>query len=156
FYSREASAENEHVLESDGVSGKQIAVFISGFDPSTFAELAGFTDLTFHVTDRFDVQLGGRESQTKQSYSQTTSYFGADAAPGPDQHSEENSFTYLLTPQFKLSPDFMVYARIASGYRPGGPNVNVEMYHLPLTYAADKTHNYEIGVKGDFLDHVLS
>jgi outer membrane receptor protein involved in Fe transport len=48
----------------------------------------------------------------------------------------------------------MLYARFASGYRPGGTNLGAP--GAPPTYAPDKTQNYEVGVKGDFLDHRLS
>jgi outer membrane receptor protein involved in Fe transport len=48
----------------------------------------------------------------------------------------------------------MVYARLASGYRPGGPNATVP--GLPPKYDPDKTFNYEIGAKADFWDHKLS
>jgi len=53
----------------------------------------------------------------------------------------------------------MLYARLASGYRPGGPNYQPPaVFHaqFPLGYSPDKTYNYELGVKGDFLDHRLS
>ncbi len=73
--------------------------------------------------------------------------------PGTRTHAD--AFTYLLTPQFKISPDLMLYARLASGYRPGGPNVNNTVHGLP-TYAPDTTENYEIGAKADALDHLLS
>ena len=49
----------------------------------------------------------------------------------------------------------MVYARFASGYRPGGPNTDIGP-GVPITSQADKTENYEVGVKADFLDHTLS
>jgi len=39
--------------------------------PSSFTEYAAFTDLTFQITDAFDVQLGGRESEFRQTYSET-------------------------------------------------------------------------------------
>jgi iron complex outermembrane recepter protein len=48
----------------------------------------------------------------------------------------------------------MVYARLASGYRPGGPNQAIP--GLPSHYEPDKTRNYEVGFKGDVLDHRLS
>ena len=77
-----------------------------------------------HVSDRFDVQIGGRESQIKESY---TGFDGGalennvfTATPYPDVSA--GAFTYLFTPQFKISPDTMIYARLASGYRAGGPN----------------------------------
>jgi iron complex outermembrane recepter protein len=52
----------------------------------------------------------------------------------------------------------MVYGRVATGYRPGGPN------DLPPTappsvqrhYQADQTTNYELGVRSDLLDKRLS
>jgi iron complex outermembrane receptor protein len=73
----------------------------------------------------------------------------------PNKEVNNSAFTYLLTPEFKFSPDFMVYARVASGYRPGGANSNTKTYQIP-GYAPDTTHNYELGAKGDFLEHRLS
>jgi outer membrane receptor protein involved in Fe transport len=49
----------------------------------------------------------------------------------------------------------MVYARLASGYRPGGPNTNSTPNPVP-NYKRDTTQNYEIGVKGSALDHALN
>jgi outer membrane receptor protein involved in Fe transport len=48
----------------------------------------------------------------------------------------------------------MVYARAASGFRPGGGNLVFP--GVPITFNPDKTYNYEAGLKGDFLDHKLS
>jgi outer membrane receptor protein involved in Fe transport len=48
----------------------------------------------------------------------------------------------------------MVYARLASGYRPGGSNAGTPQ--VPQEYSSDKTEDYEIGSKVDFLDHTLS
>jgi len=47
----------------------------------------------------------------------------------------------------------MAYARLASGYRPGGPNQAVG---VPQEYSPDTTRDYEVGVKGDFLEHRLT
>jgi outer membrane receptor protein involved in Fe transport len=43
----------------------------------------------------------------------------------------------------------MVYARIASGYRPGGPNPRA--LGLPPVVVADQLTNYEVGLKSRFL-----
>src|SRR6185312_9647776 len=72
---------------------------------------------------------------------------------GPEFTSRENAFTYLVTPQYKFSPDLMAYARVASGYRAGGPN---PAFGVPPQYAPDKTYNYELGVKADQWDHKIS
>jgi len=129
---------------------------------STFAEYAAFADLTFHVSDRFDVQLGARESHIRQTESE--SYVGLynvqvlglpEVFATPQAELNANSFTYLVTPRLTLSPDLMIYARLASGYRPGGLNLAVGL-DTPATFAPDKTNNYEIGVKGELLDRTLS
>jgi len=73
----------------------------------------------------------------------------------PQVTSSANAFTYLVTPRFKLSNDMMVYARFASGYRAGGPNPTPGGV-VPKQYDPDKTLNYELGAKGDFLDHAVS
>jgi len=128
----------------------------------TYQEYAAFTDLTFKITNRFDVQVGGRESHNNQAYEVVTSgplvpVFFSQPSPliAPEADSSDNSFTYLVTPRLKLTPAAMLYARFASGYRPGGPN-DVQDPTAPRSFAPDKTQNYEFGTKDDFLDHRLS
>ena len=156
FFTHENSPYADQYIAANPQTGVSVAS-AGNFDwTSSYTEYAGFVDITWHVTDRFNIQVGGRESQNKQSYSETDSgsfaslfYGGASMVVFPEVATKDNSFTYLVTPQFKLSPDLMVYARLASGYRPGGPNSEATVFGLPATYSPDKTQNYEIGVKGD-------
>jgi outer membrane receptor protein involved in Fe transport len=160
FYTHEDTAGEQAIVAAD-VTGAQVGTgIIFGGPPSTYAEYAAFTDLTFHFTDRFDVQVGGRESQIRQgSQSVVTGpfvpiFYGVPSPSiAPKLHSKANPFTYLLTSRFKVSSDLMVYARLASGYRAGGPN---GVPGAPSQYEPDKTENYELGVKGDLLDHTIS
>src|SRR5262249_44196132 len=112
--------------------------------PAEYKEYAAFTDLTYHFTERFDVQVGGRESKI--------------TATTPTREAKANAFTYLFTPRLKLSPDVTLYARLASGYRPGTPNPEpaCEEPGIPCSFSPDKTYNYDLGLKGDFLDRLLS
>jgi outer membrane receptor protein involved in Fe transport len=71
-------------------------------------------------------------------------------------HTTDSPFTYLVTPELKVSSDLMVYARVASGYRAGGPNTTAAIFDLPPRFAPDTTTNYEIGVKGSTPNHKLS
>ncbi len=123
---------------------------------SKYKELAGFADATVHVTPQFDVELGGRYSHNKQSAHQVT----AGALAGASDftvHSSESVFTWSVAPKYKLSPNATIYARVAKGFRPGGPNV------LPpgapqefATYNSDSLISYEAGVKAESADHRLS
>jgi len=109
------------------------------------------------VTERFDIQLGGRESHIDQDDEQaieTGALVGS--ATNPQEKSTANAFTYLVTPQFKFSSDLMVYARLASGYRPGAPNSFNSDPAVPRKYAPDKTENYELGAKGNLMGTALT
>jgi iron complex outermembrane receptor protein len=159
FYTHESSALVQTISAEDTVTGAVVGNGIAFNSPTTFAEYAAFTDLTFHVTDRLDVQVGGRESEVEQTYTETDTgpyVVTFDLAPSPyvvpKTDVKTHAFTYLLTPRFRISSDLMAYARFASGYRAGGPN---EVPGAPREYRPDKTNDYEIGMKGDFLEHKL-
>jgi iron complex outermembrane receptor protein len=157
FYTREKSEFVQVVLAENPVTGARVGTSLDATLPSTFEEYAVFTDVTYRVTDRFDVQIGGRESQNRQTFAETeTGAVFSSPVIQPEARTKDDSFTYLVTPRFKVSPDLMVYARLASGYRPGGPNANSVAQGTPPSFQPDKTKNYEIGVKGDLLAHALS
>jgi outer membrane receptor protein involved in Fe transport len=169
FYTRERSAVDQEILAISPVSGATAGTWISLDQRSTFREYAAFANLTVHFTDRFDVQIGGRESQNEQTLSSVsvgpynTVVLRSPSATvvTPQVDSKDDAFTYLVTPRFKVLPDLMVYARLASGYRPGGPNTACgALRRLGLgdscEFDADETQNYELGLKGDVLNHALS
>src|SRR5580700_1184269 len=166
FYSHEDDYWKWNYLASDPLTGVQLGdwgTYNPYNAPIVYDEFSAFGDLTYHITDRFDVQFGGRESWLKNTVNPATAtgtlatvIYGAPTSPYvfPGTTLNENEFTYLLTPRFKVSSDFMVYARLASGYRPGG--VNIGILHVPPEYSGDKSQDYEIGAKAEFLDHTLS
>jgi len=126
--------------------------------PRKYIEKATFANFTYHFTDRFDVQLGGRESSYREADAPeilTGPFAGGRArSESPAIASSSTSFTYLVTPSFKIAPDIMIYARVASAFRPGGPNQVSP--GVPSSYNPDQTKNYEVGAKGDLIDHKLS
>jgi outer membrane receptor protein involved in Fe transport len=113
---------------------------------SQFSETAAFANFIYHFSPAFDVSLGGRYSTNEQSANQ----FGLAAAAGD---SSEEVFTYSFSPRWHVSKDTLVYARIASGYRPGGPNALPPAPPPGIeTFDSDTTVNYELGIKTDLLD----
>ncbi|NIJ15917.1 TonB-dependent receptor [Sphingobium vermicomposti] len=119
--------------------------------PYRYREFAGFGDLTFHFGEKLSLQVGGRYAQNKQRYNEQ----GNGPLDGdytiPTRRISGSAFTWLVSPSFKITPDVMVYARAASGYRPGGPNSNAGGV-VPQKYDPDRAINYELGLKGSFLD----
>jgi iron complex outermembrane receptor protein len=161
FYTHEDSPAHDVYYAVNPLSLSVAGLIVDDPYPTTYAEYAAFADLTYHFTDRFDIQIGGRESQNRQGYSETLTgpldgLLGLSSpAIEPPERTKDNSFTYLLTPRFKLSADLMVYARLASGYRPGGPNSTCILFPVPCKFAPDKTSSYELGVKGETPDRMV-
>jgi outer membrane receptor protein involved in Fe transport len=127
-----------------------------------YREWAGFAQVTYHFNPQWDLALGGRWSENKQSANQSITGLQVGSPPGPpvvtSGDSTDTDTTYSVAPRWHVSKDTMVYGRIASGYRPGGPNdlpANAPP-SVPRTYQADKTTNYELGVRSDLLDKRLS
>ena len=162
FYTHEDSPTRDVYYAVNPVTLSVPGLILNDPYPTTYAEYAAFADLTYHFTDQFDVQIGGRESRNSQGYSETLTgpLDGILGFPSPaiepPERTKDNFFTYLLTPRYKLSPDLMVYARLASGYRPGGPNSTCILFPVPCRFAADKTASYELGIKGETLDRMVS
>jgi len=131
---------------------------------SLYKEYAGFGSVTWHVAPRFDLTGGVRYSHNKQS---TTQILDGSFLPlssgvvGPDINrgkSSENVFTWSFSPRFELSDHASVYARVAKGYRPGGPNV-VPPGAGPdflRQFDADTLISYEAGVRAETADRTLT
>lgn len=157
FYEHDASPLSIHFPAVDPSTGAVAGDAGQIFTKETYTQYAAFTNLTIHFTDRFDLQLGAR-----QGYIQGVGEPSVDTGPlfggtitAPAVEGTNKPFTYLVTPEFKFSPDLMAYVRIASGFRPGIIN-RITDPTVPRLSAPDKTTNYEIGAKGDFLGHALT
>ena len=170
FYTYEKGVpERGTFYAADITTGRIIGTAEDGLDHTeNFREYAIFGDLTLHVTDRFDIDLGGRQSWNKQEEQYLDTGFIVpifDGRPSPDlgplNEASGDAFTYSIAPRFKISPDLMVYARVATGYRIGGYNTTASVLSaaglgIPYSFAPDKTTNYELGIKGSLLEHMLS
>src|SRR6185503_18840573 len=99
-----------------------------------YKELAVFGDVTFKINDSFDVITGLRFAQNDQKFRQISSGAILVTANQPGE-SDEDVFTYAISPRWHLTDDTMLYARVATGYRPGGPNTIVA--NMPPSVDAD-------------------
>lgn len=157
FYATDDRKIPQHATARNFATGAEAGNFADFLVKTSFDELAAFTDVTFRLTDRFDVQLGGRQAdyELKYSVNQSGRLFNNIASIGPQFHVKDSAFTYLVTPRLRVSPDLMLYARMASGFRPGGVNPTI-VAGIPPSFGPDKTQNYETGVKGRAFGGALS
>jgi len=155
FYTHEQTSLNQGL----NTIGATAANIYTGLGPSKYEEIAAFADLTYHFTSKFDLQIGGRLARNNQFLGGADSgalnilETGSLTSANITSKSAENAPTWLIAPRYHFTSDLMAYLRIATGYRPGGPNTILPS--IPATFASDTTINYEAGVKGGLLGRRL-
>lgn len=147
FYTDEDNDVGQLVSAYDPGTGE----LIPGFNPlalislpNEYQEYAAFVNGTYKFTDAFHLSGGLRYSKNDQEFRQilTGLLFPPSDDPG---ESDEDVVTYSVSPEWHISEDTMAYARVATGYRPGGPNVFIP--GVPPMVDSDEMTSYEIGVK---------
>ena len=157
FYTREDSDNSQLAIVLDQNAGViPHPVFDPFFAvaalPSTYREYAVFGDLTFNVTDQFDVTGGLRYAKNDQDFAQISDGLVLGGFTSIEGESSEEVLTWMVNARYRFTPDIMAYARAASGYRPGGPNVQFVGANLNPTFDADTLISYEAGVRATFWD----
>jgi len=160
FYTRESVdfLQDFEVLAQPSLT--RLANFVTNTLPSRFEDVAGYANATLHFSDRFDVEFGLRVARNNQRSQLTQSGLavGGQTIVSPARTSAETATTFQIAPRFRINDDAMIYARVARGYRPGGPQIPVPGAPptLPDSFGSDSTLNYEIGFKGALADNLLT
>jgi iron complex outermembrane receptor protein len=165
FFTDETGDHPQHIYASDYLTGAELAspfgvAIGDDTQPSTYTAYAAYGNVTWHVTDRFDLEAGLRYSHDKQHYIESGSglLFGS-ATPVVlvNKASADSTTTYSLTPKFNINDNTMVYLRVASGFIPGGPNVvPVGTAGVPTTFSPTQLTDYELGLKSTVWDDRLT
>lgn len=127
--------------------------------PATYKETAVFADITYHFSPAFDVEAGARTTRVRQE-SQVTTYccvlYGPVDTPFDPLRTSQNSTTWSVAPRWHVNENVLLYGRIATGFRPGGPNLPTPTLPTPPAFLPDRTRNYELGLRADLLDKRVS
>jgi len=160
FYTHERSTSTQNLLTTDYATGNPIplpTLLDARIGPAVFSEWAGYGDLTWHATSRLSILVGARYSSDSTRYTQSGDGLLLGGPGSFTTHGSDHPVTYLFSPSYKFSDDLMAYVRVASGFRPGGPNIGVPPgLGAPLTFGPDKLVNYEFGLKSLMLDKRMS
>lgn len=155
FYTNENSANGQVAVPYDAEGAIAPVNVVTLAIPSRYREFAGFGNLTWHITDRFDVSGGLRYAKNKQRFEQIGS--GLLIGSQPEVRSTDDVVTYLANARYRFSKNATLYVRYATGYRPGGPNyvVNDPLTGEPLapaTFKSDSLQSFEAGFKAETAD----
>jgi outer membrane receptor protein involved in Fe transport len=151
--------------------GVPFAGFFSNiFEKTRDLENAVFVDGTLRITDKLRANAGLRVSYVTQTFLQSN--FGPNVGTSSAAQStvtgqiSDTPITPKLSLQYFMTPDNLVYATAAKGFRAGGVNQVLTsatsgfLYGLfgltsapfPRTYESDSVWNYELGSKFRLLD----
>ncbi len=146
---------------------------------SKLKEYAGFGELSYQVTDAWQVTLGARwykyefDTRLAVDIPLANTVYGGDPQDQvildyePADQSDDGVL-YKFNTSYQISDDVMAYLTISEGYRIGNsnglplcpvplpPNQNVCAQPDELEYKSDTTTNYEIGAHTTWLDGRLT
>ncbi|WP_448577464.1 TonB-dependent receptor [Thermaurantiacus sp.] len=137
-------------------------------------DFAAFGQATINLSDQFSLIAGGRITHAKVGLD-----FDRTGTPGSSAFNfllgpafapinfqvdtQDTNFSWRIGGQYRPNRDLTFYATISRGYKGPGFNSNFDVVPLPgqtleeqLLIRPEIPTNYEIGLKGSFLDRTLS
>ena len=156
---------NAHPGDFGGYSGAVLAPgdSIYGYISDTYnRDLGLFGEVSYKVTPQWEITLGGRYYDTKNTATITNAagslgagaYTPTDSTFGTGQ--KEDGFTPKVTLAYRPTKGVMAYATYSRGFRVGGPNPNAAILPgIPASYGSDTVDNYEVGLKTGLFENRL-
>ena len=124
-----------------------------------YEELAVFGEITYAVTDKWDVTVGARVfNYSDVADPQITDYaFGLVDSRGSREVEESGKSIFKLNTSYDVWDDVLLYATASQGFRRGGINGFKDIDGKVVSediqqFEPDTLDNYELGMKGNFLD----
>ncbi|WP_339703830.1 TonB-dependent receptor [uncultured Sphingosinicella sp.] len=120
-----------------------------------FNQLAFYGEASFELLPGLDLTGGARWFKEKTSYTQVL------VASAPLSAINNTSFVkasvddliFKAGLSYRINPRILTYFTFSQGFRSGGPNLNSGIAPtIPPLFRPDTVNNYELGVKGSFLD----
>jgi outer membrane receptor protein involved in Fe transport len=126
-------------------------------------QVAGFGELTYNFSERFSLTAGARVAALTARYtSGSTGLLGGTAAETFNTSSDPITKKFLAS--YKVTPDNLLYAQAAQGFREGSAELPVPdaqcgadlrsfgLASSPTKYDPDKLWSYELGSKNTLFD----
>lgn len=148
YYTNERAGEDtaNDAYTADGQLRDDININ-SGRSRYRYREMAAFANLTYKFSQAFDVSLGGRYTNYKQTGAATSSGLSGGGTNPADTGNVDVGI-WSVNARYHFNPDLMAFGRFATGYRPGAFNSPTSSCDIPAASDPDRTDNYEAGLKG--------
>lgn len=116
--------------------------------------VAPFADLTWHVTDKFDLIGGVRYTYEHKDADETLTNKTAPAASfAASDMNSWSQMTYRAVANYRPTRDITLYASYATGFTAGGYNTEADQVSAFRTFFnPERSENVEVGLKTRFFD----
>ncbi|MFT5472374.1 MAG: iron complex outermembrane receptor protein [Kiritimatiellia bacterium] len=164
-----AFATSEEINRSEGILFTALAD--ASLDPN-FAiatmlfdgwAVAGFVQAGYELTDRLSITLGGRYSYEEKQIvafneipTSPSLQLVLSAFPPTEGKESWGNFSWRAALDYEIADDVMLYGAVSTGFKSGGFTGSATTAVGATTpFEPEEATNYEIGLKGDFLDRRL-
>ncbi|MGV3479204.1 MAG: TonB-dependent receptor [Sphingobium sp.] len=161
FSDRDTHVANPQV-NTDPVTGRVIEpqqIATIRFIDDSLRQVAVFGEFSYDVTDKLNLTAGARYFKYDKDISGQTTIgsilVGAVVRPLSFVDSSEDGTAFKFNASYKITPEVMLYAEAAQGFRPGGANQVIGLAQELTPYTSDSLWNYEIGLKNTLFDRRL-
>ncbi|MFN3536136.1 MAG: TonB-dependent receptor [Brevundimonas sp.] len=163
YYLREDVSSHQESYNDDLLG---VAFLNSGFlrtidDTLETTSRAIYGNVSFAVTDALRLSAGVRYTEEEKDYWRTTSAFysllpafNTTYVFAPDL-GEYDDTSLMLSADYRISPDAMVYARYAQGFKSGGFNGRANSATESTEYQPETAETFEVGAKTTYWDRRL-
>jgi outer membrane receptor protein involved in Fe transport len=167
-------------LAAHGITGLPDEYYQRQYNHAISHEIAGFGELTYHISDRVwltgGLRYGGVDARTYVESGYNSAYLAyalggisgplamVPVAPSVGVKAEGHRPSYKLSASFQPTPAMTTYVTVSTGFR--APVVNAFAGRtsvadpndlvIPNGADTDKIQNYELGAKGTWLDGRLT
>ncbi len=158
YYLRENITSHQEAYGDDLVNGYfgQTSFLRTVDDDLQTTSQAAYVNASYALTDRFNIGLGIRYTQEDKDYDRSTSTFwtspGFNATLATSRSETWDSTTPMVSLDYRLSDNVLLYARYAEGFKSGGFNGRSNNAGEDAPYNPETVQSYEIGAKTDWMD----
>lgn len=161
WFSREDVWE-QYALQGAKLPPPGTSVLLAQQVDARYDEYAGYGDATWHISPTLDLAAGVRVSGNSQHLTNASSGAVTSHEGGFHGNATSQDVTGMVTLDYRPDRTHSYYARMSTGYRPGGLQAPVQSTIFGSnpgakeTYGSDALQSYEIGYKGSHLDGRLN
>ena len=125
-----------------------------------YESYAVYGEVTFPISERVDLTLGGRYTEDKKEFSWYNAFNSFDfsvvypdlAVPAIEDEDSWSAFNMRASLQFFVNDDVLLFGTVSQGYKAGGFNSQTPG---SASFDPEEILNIEMGVKSSFLDNTL-